>query len=51
MAMQRSAREQLAILVGVSLLAGDVGGAAATVMTTCLKGPVTHAQAPIIEQG
>ncbi|MBP1149527.1 hypothetical protein [Methylocaldum sp. RMAD-M] len=48
---QRSARERLAILVGVSLLADDVGGAAATVMTTCLKDPVTHARAQTIEQG
>jgi hypothetical protein len=48
-AMQRSAREQVAILVGVSLLAGAVGGAAATAMATYLKDQVTHARAPIIE--
>ncbi|MGX2042302.1 hypothetical protein ACWJKU_19550 (plasmid) [Methylocaldum sp. MU1018] len=48
-AMQRSAREQVAIIVGVSLLAGAVGGAAATAMATYLKDQVTHARAPIIE--
>jgi hypothetical protein len=48
-AMQRSAREQVAILVGISLLAGAMGGAAATAMATYLKDPVTHARAPIIE--
>jgi hypothetical protein len=50
-AMQRSAREQVAILVGVSLLAGAVGGAAATATATYLKDQVTHARAPTIEQG
>jgi hypothetical protein len=50
-AMQRSAREQVAIIVGVSLLAGAVGGAAATAMATYLKDQVTHARAPTIEQG
>jgi hypothetical protein len=48
-AMQRSAREQVAIIVGVSLLAGAVGGAAATAMATYLKDPVTQARAPITE--
>ncbi|MBP1152562.1 hypothetical protein [Methylocaldum sp. RMAD-M] len=48
-AMQRSAREQVAILVGVSLLAGAVGGAAAAATASYLKDHLTHARAPTIE--